>query len=91
MLIHTAPLVQEKHRGALQAALISAIRVRERGDEKRLKQPCLGVGFAPKMQSLLGFSFGQTRTFLQLYFAMPSLVPKVNHMTFTARVERTVL
>lgn len=75
-----APLVQDEHRGALQAAIISAVRARERGDEKRLKNPCLGVGFAPKMQSLLGFSFGETRTFLQLYFAMPSLVPKVKKM-----------
>ncbi|CAN0507676.1 unnamed protein product, partial [Ectocarpus sp. 12 AP-2014] len=35
------------------------------------------VGFAKDKQSLLGYSFGNTRDFLQIYLAMPSLLPKV--------------
>ncbi|CAN0571765.1 unnamed protein product, partial [Ectocarpus sp. 12 AP-2014] len=48
-----------------------------RGDENRIRSLCLGVGFAKDKQSLLGFSFGNTRDFLQIYLAMPSLLPKV--------------
>ncbi|CAM9235239.1 unnamed protein product, partial [Sphacelaria rigidula] len=68
------------HCEALKAVINSTVRARERGDEKRLKNPCLRVDLAHEMQSLLGFSFGETRTFLKLYFAMPSLVPKVKTM-----------
>lgn len=68
---------QDHHRGALQQAIITSIRARERGDEKRIKSPCLGVAWAKNRQSLLGYAFGNTRDFLQIYLAMPSLVPKV--------------
>lgn len=68
---------QDKDRPFLQQALVTAIRARERGDEKRIKSPCLGVGWARNRQSLLGYAFGNTRDFLQVWLAMPSLVPKV--------------
>lgn len=68
---------QDDHRGALQQAIITSIRARVRGDENRIKSPCLGVAWAKDRQSLLGYQFGNTRNFLQIYLAMPSLVPKV--------------
>lgn len=68
---------QDRHRGALQQAIITSIRARVRGDENRIKSPCLGVAWAKDKQSLLGYSFGNTRNFLQIYLAMPSLLPKV--------------
>lgn len=68
---------QDCHRGALQQAIITSVRARERGDEKRLKSPCLAVAWAKDRQSILGYSFGKTRNFLQIYLAMPSLLPKV--------------
>lgn len=68
---------QDSHRGALQQAIITSIRARVRGDENRIKSPCLGVAWAKDRQSLLGYAFGNTRNFLQIYLAMPSLLPKV--------------
>lgn len=68
---------QDGHRGALQQAIITSIRARIRGDENRIKSPCLGVAWAKDRQSLLGYAFGNTRNFLQIYLAMPSLLPKV--------------
>lgn len=68
---------QDGHRGALQQAIITSIRARVRGDENRIKSPCLGVAWAKDRQSLLGYAFGNTRNFLQIYLAMPSLLPKV--------------
>lgn len=73
---------QNKHVGALQQAIITAIRARLRGTEHRLKKPCLGVGWARDMQSLLGYSFGKTRDYLQIYLAMPSLLPRVSRCGF---------
>eukprot|EP00904_Undaria_pinnatifida_P011202 jgi/Undpi1/7211/HiC_scaffold_22.g09684.m1 len=74
------PHFEDKHVGALQQAIITAVRARLRGDEHRLKNPCLGVGLAKDMQSLLGYSFGKTRDYLQIYLAMPSLLPRVKTM-----------
>ncbi|CAM9213746.1 unnamed protein product [Choristocarpus tenellus] len=71
------PNFKDEHRAALQDAIISAVRARERGDEKMLKSPCLGVQWASDMQSLLGYTFGNKRDFLRIYLAMPSLVPKI--------------
>ncbi|CAM9288465.1 unnamed protein product [Ectocarpus sp. 8 AP-2014] len=71
------PNFEDRHRGALQQAIITALRARIRGDENRIRSLCLGVGFAKDKQSLLGYSFGNTRDFLQIYLAMPSLLPKV--------------
>lgn len=65
--------------GALQQAIISSVRARLRGDEHRLKSTCLGVAWARGMQSLLGYAFDKKRDFLQIYLAMPSLLPRVSH------------
>lgn len=70
---------QDCHRGALQQAIITSLRARLRGDENRIRNLCLGVGFAKNKQSLLGYAFGNTRDFLQIYLAMPSLLPKVRY------------
>lgn len=64
----------------MQQAIITSIRARVRGDENRIKSPCLGVAWAKDRQSLLGYAFGNTRNFLQIYLAMPSLLPKVNRV-----------
>lgn len=71
---------QDSHRGALQQAIITSIRARVRGDENRIKSPCLGVAWAKDRQSLLGYAFGNARNFLQIYLAMPSLLPKVKRI-----------
>lgn len=68
---------KDSQRGALQQAINTSIRARIRGDENRIKSPCLGVAWAKNKQSLLGYAFGNTRNFLQIYLAMPSLLPKV--------------
>lgn len=73
---------QDEHRGALQQAIITSIEARLRGDEKRIKSPCLGVGWAKNRQSILGYAFGKKRDFLQIYLAMPSLLAKVRRDCF---------
>lgn len=83
------PMVkQDGQRGALQQAINTSIRARIRGDENRIKSPCLGVGWAKNKQSLLGYAFGNTRNFLQIYLAMPSLLPKVKRFFFLAAWSR---
>ena len=68
--------------GALQQAIITSVRARLRGDEHRLKSPCLAVGWARGMQSLLGYAFDKRRDFLKIYLAMPSLLPRVGRCAF---------
>lgn len=86
--LHSIALMAEQdgHRGALQQAIITSIRARVRGDENRIKSPCLGVAWAKDRQSLLGYAFGNTRNFLQIYLAMPSLLPKVKNRVVSLRV-----
>lgn len=89
--VFTSLVEQDNHRGALQQAINTSIRARIRGDENRIKSPCLSVGWAKNMQSLLGYAFGNTRDFLQIYLAMPSLLPKVNldmHLVLAAAWSR---
>jgi hypothetical protein len=48
---------------------------RARGDEKRLTSCVLGVERVANQQSLLGYHHNQTKDFIKVYVAMPSLVP----------------
>ncbi|CAM9460494.1 unnamed protein product [Chrysoparadoxa australica] len=48
-----------------------------RGGDKNMKDPCQGVTWERNKQSIFGYHFGQTRDFLKIYVAAPTLVPKV--------------
>ena len=51
------------------------VKSRARGDEKKLTNCVLGIDRVTGLQSILGYHFGETRDFIKVYVAMPSLVP----------------
>jgi DNA polymerase delta subunit 1 len=68
------------HCTALKDSLTRALRSKERGDETRLKDPCLGIGFKMDQSTLLGYTFNRKATFLRVVMAMPSLVTKAKNI-----------
>jgi DNA polymerase delta subunit 1 len=56
------------------------MRDKLRGDEKRLGTCVLGIQKAESKQSLLGYHFNETRDFIKIYVAMPSLVPNLKRL-----------
>ena len=66
--------------GQLRTVLDLRLRERTRGDEKKLNSLVLGIQIAKAQQSLLGYHFGQTRDFLKVFVAVPSLVPGLKRL-----------
>jgi DNA polymerase delta subunit 1 len=58
-----------------QPSLSSQIRDRARGDEKKLSSCVLSIERVRNHQSLLGYHGDNTRDFIKVFMAMPSLVP----------------
>ena len=56
------------------------MRDRAKGEEKKSVNFVFGVTSEARKQSLLGYHFGQTKSFLKVYVALPSLVPGVKRI-----------
>ena len=65
---------------AIRNALDQKMKDRAKGEEKKIANFILGVDREANKQSLLGYHFGQTKDFLKVYVALPSLVPSVKRI-----------
>jgi DNA polymerase delta subunit 1 len=72
--------LNEQSLAQLRHALDTKAREKLRGDEKRLNTCVLGIERMEKQQSLLGYHFEETRDFIKIYVAMPSLVPNLKRL-----------
>lgn len=66
--------------GQLRVSLDQRVREKARGDEKNLSQFVLGIEKTAPMQSILGYHFNETKEFIKIYVAMPSLIPAVKRL-----------
>ena len=73
--------LDQNHLGQLRLVLDQKMKDKARGDEKRLVNHVLGIDRISGMQSILGYhADGQTREFIKVYCAMPSLVPSLKRL-----------
>eukprot|EP01038_Epipyxis_sp_PR26KG_P010428 gene10428-14008_t len=64
----------------LRTVLDQRTKEKARGDEKNLSSFVLGVKRTEPMQSILGYHFNETKEFIQIFVAMPSMVPGIKRL-----------
>ena len=67
--------------GTLRATLNRLLAGRGRGvEEKKCANPVLGVKVHTDKASLMGYQFGEARVFVQVFVAMPTMVPTLKRV-----------
>ena len=69
--------LSENTLGVLRNLLDQRMRDKARGDEKKLSKFVLGIEKVSNQQSIFGYYFNETRSFIKVYVASPSMVPQV--------------
>jgi len=70
----------EARLGDLRQALNEACRARARGSDQGVQQCVLGVTLLPDRASLYGYNFDRQQPFLQIFTAMPTMVPTLRRL-----------
>lgn len=72
--------ITDQSLGLLRTTLDQRMREKARASERNCKSFVLGIERAENKQSVYGYHFGTTKTFLKVYVSMPSMVPGVKRL-----------